>query len=143
MRQRVVCEGDFATYALRIEIDRALVGESVVRGAGLRHDRPLYLLRDYAVPAGLHRVRVTLTRREKSDSDTAAVVAALVPAADTGLFAGRAERETSERARRVRAAIPPSLVLDTAMVFTQRRVVLVTLNAERRALELRTETGGK
>lgn len=143
MRQRVVCDGGFATYLLRIEIDSQLVGESVVRGAGLRHDRPLYLLRDYAVPQGPHRVRVTLTRREKSDGDTATLVTAIVPGADTGLYAGRAQRETSERARRVRAAIPPSLVLDTALVFVPRRVVLVTLNAARRALELHAETGGK
>jgi len=39
--------------------------------------------------------------------------------------------------------MPHILLFDTAMLFMQRRVVLVTLNAERRALELRTETGGK
>ena len=49
MRQRVECEGGFATYALRVEVDGRAIGETVIHGAGLRHDRPLYLLRDYPV----------------------------------------------------------------------------------------------
>jgi hypothetical protein len=139
MRQRVECEGGFATYALRVEVGGRALGETVIHGAGLRHDRPLYLLRDYPVPPGQHRVRVTLTRREKTDDDAAAFAEAMVPDADTGLYAGRAEREADEHARRARAAIPPSLVLDTAIAFTPRQVALVTFNAERRILEIHTE----
>lgn len=139
MRQRVECEGGFATYALRVEVDGRAIGETVIHGAGLRHDRPLYLLRDYPVPPGQHRVRVTLTRREKTDNDAAAFAEAVVPDADTGLFAGRAQREVTERARRARAAIPPSLVLDTAFALTPRQVALVTFNAERRILQLHAE----
>lgn len=136
MRQRVECEGGFATYALRIDVDGQLLGESVIHGAGLRHDRPLYLLKDFPVPPGRHRIRVTLTRREKTDNDAAAFAQAGVPDVDTGLYAGRAGREADERARRARAAIPPSLTLDTALAFAPRRVVLVTFNAERRLLEM-------
>ena len=143
MRQRVECEGRFATYALRVEVDGRAIGESVIHGAGLRHDRPLYLLRDYPVPPGQHRVRVTLTRREKTDDDAADFDEAVVPDADTGLFAGRAQREVTERARSGRAAIPPTLVLDTAFAFTPRRVALVTFNAERRILELHAEAHRK
>lgn len=139
MRQQVECEGGFATYTLRVEVDGRAIGETVIHGAGLRHDRPLYLLRDYPVPPGRHRVRVTLTRREKTDNDAAAFVEAVVPDADTGLYAGRAQREATERARRARAAVPPSLVLDTAFAFPPRQVALVTFNAERRTLELRAE----
>ncbi len=139
MRQRVACTGRFATYALRVEVDGRAIGESVIHGAGLRHDRPLYLLRDYPVPPGQHRVRVTLTRREKTDDEAADFDEAVVPDADTGLFAGRAQREVTERARSGRAAIPPTLVLDTAFAFTPRRVALVTFNAERRILELHAE----
>jgi hypothetical protein len=137
MRLRVECEGRFATYALRVDVDNRAIGETVIHGAGLRHDRPLFLLKDYPVPAGRHRVRVMLTRREKLDNDTAASNAAVVPDADTGLYAGRAQREATERERRARAAIPPSLVLDTAFVFAPRHVALVTFNAERRVLELK------
>jgi hypothetical protein len=137
MRQRVECEGGFASYALRVELDGRVIGSSVFRGAGLRHDRPLYLLRDYAVPAGAHRVRISLTRRETTDNDAAAFARPVVPDADTGLFAGRAEREAAERARSARAALPPLLTLDTLVDFTARRVALVTFDAERRVLQVR------
>ncbi len=140
MRQRVVCEGVFATYLLRIEVDGRTIGESVIRGAGLRNDRPLYLLRDYVVPPGEHRFRVSLTRREKTDDDAAAYAKAVVPEVDTGRYAGRSQREATEHARRARAAIPATLVLDTAFSLTPQRVALVTLNAERRTLELHAES---
>ncbi|NOT07335.1 MAG: hypothetical protein HOP28_03930 [Gemmatimonadales bacterium] len=140
MRQRVECEGGFATYALRVEVDDRAIGETVIRGAGLRHDRPLYLLKDYAVSPGPHRFKVALTRRESADTGTVALSGVAVPEADTGLYAGRAQREAVERARRTRAAIPATLVLDTALTFAPGRVVLVTFNAERRLLELRTES---
>lgn len=136
MRQRVECDGHFATYALRVEADGRLLSESVIRGAGLRHDRPLYLLRDLDLSSGVHRVRVSFARREQTDGDTAGVAPVSGVAADTGIFAGRAERESVERARRARAAVPAHLVLDTSMVFAPDRVVVVTFNAERRALEV-------
>lgn len=136
MRQRVECEGTFATYTLKVEVDGRGVGEAVIHGAGLRHDRPLYLLRDFPMPAGEHHVRVSVMRREQTDDDAAAFAKAIVPDADTGLYAGRAQREAGDRARRARAAIPASLVLDTLFAFMPRRVALVTFNSERRVLEL-------
>jgi len=142
MRQRVECEGRFATYSLRVELDRRMAGEVVVKGGGLRQDRLLHLLREFAVPPGPHRLRVTFTRREQpADDSTAVVGAAPVPGseADTGLYAGRAQREVAERARRGQAAIPGQLALDTSLVFAPGRVVLVTLGAGHRMLELRTE----
>jgi hypothetical protein len=41
-----------------------------------------------------------------------------------------------ERARRGRAAVPPRLVLDTSLTILPRGVTVVTLNQERRTLEL-------
>jgi hypothetical protein len=134
MRQRMECEGRSATYALQVAVDEHQISEAVVQGAGLRHDRPLYLLRDFAVSPGPHRVRITLTRRERTDNDTVAFAPAPSQEADTGLFAGRAQREAVERARRAREAIPPRLTLDTSLVFSPRRVVLITLDAERKTL---------
>lgn len=139
MRQRVECEGGFATYRLAVEVDGHSAGESVVRGAGLRHDRPLYLLRDYPIAPGTHRIRVILSRREATDDDAAAFAPTAVPEADTGLYAGRAQREAAERVRRARAAIPSRLSLDTTVSFAPRRVMLVTFNAERRILELHSK----
>lgn len=141
MRQRVECEGRFATYALRVESDGRVLGETMVHGAGLRHDRPLYLLREYDVAPGMHRVRVSFTRRE-TPSAAAATFAQTTPIeVDTGIFAGRAQREAVEHARRVRAAIPAYLELDTTIVFAPREVMIVTFDSERRALVLLT--GGR
>ena len=136
MRQRVECDGRFATYALRVESDGHLIGEAVVHGAGLRHDRPLYVLREYDVAPGVHRVRVSFTRREKTDGDAAAFAPTASAEADTGLFAGRAQREAVERARRARAAIPAHLELDTTLAIAPRQVLVVTFAPEHRALVL-------
>ena len=134
MRQRVECEGRFATYALRVEADGRLVTRSVIRGAGLRHDRPMYLLRDFELSSGVRHVRIVFARRERKDDDAAVAGQPVGAEGDTGLFAGRAEREAVERARRRRAAIPASLVLDTVLNFAPDRVIVVTFDADRRAL---------
>lgn len=136
MRQRVECDGRFATYALRVESDGHVIGEAVVHGAGLRNDRPLYLLRDYDVAPGLHRVRVSFTRREKTDDDAAAFAPTAFAESDTGIFAGRAQREAVEHARRARAAIPAHLELDTTLSITPRQVLIVTFAPEHRTLVL-------
>jgi hypothetical protein len=136
MRQRVVCDGRFATYALRVEADGRLLSESIVRGAGLRNDRPVYLLRDFDLSSGEHRVRVSFTRRERTDTIAAYAAPSARAGADTGIFAGRAEREADERRRRARAAIPPRLVLDTTLAFAPGRVLVVTFDGDRRALEV-------
>ena len=142
MRQRVECDGRSATYALRVESDRRVIGETVVHGAGLRHDRPLYLLREYDVAPGVHRVRVSFTRREKTDDDAAAFAKVTSTEADTGIFAGRAQREAVEHARRARAAIPADLELDTTLAFAPRQVLIVTFDPERRALVLLARGSG-
>lgn len=136
MRQRVECEGTFASYTLRVEADQRVMSESVVRGAGLRHDRPIYLLRELPVPGGAHRVRISFARRERPRDRSADESTQGRSEPDTGIFAGRAEREEVERTRRRRAAIPSLLVLDTTLVFAPDRVVLITLDAERRTLEV-------
>lgn len=140
MRQRLECEGTTASYLLRVEVDGATVGESVIRGSGLRHDRPLYLLRDYAVSAGRHRIRVSFTRREAVGKGAVDSLPAPTEP-DTGLFAGRSQREVAERARTARAALPSALVLDTLIEFPSNRVVLVTFDAEQRMLTLLAEGG--
>lgn len=141
MRQRVECEGRFATYLLEVRADGRRVAAMTVRGAGLRHDRPIYLLREFPIPAGDRRIRVTFTRREQPSQQ--AEVGEESEPADTGISAGRAEREGVERARRGRAAIPPRLALDTSLTIAARSVVVVTLNQERRSLEVVQEPRGR
>lgn len=140
MRQRVECEGRFATYRLRVQVDTATLTERIVRGGGLRHDRPMHLLLDLDVPPGPHRLRVTLARVERvsgeADSSYAALGAARPEQSDTGLFAGRAQREASEHARRAMAAIPPRLDLDETAEFRRGRLLLVTFDSESRELRL-------
>lgn len=134
MRQRVECEGRFATYHLEVLIDGSAVHESVVRGAGLRHDRPIYLLRDIDVPAGEHRLTVAFVRREKTDDDAAAFQRDSDDDDESGTFAGRARREGDERARRALAAIPPRLRVETRLAMESGSVTLVTLGNDRRSL---------
>ena len=136
MRQRVECDGRFATYTLRVDADGRLLTEMLAKGAGLRHDRPLYVLREVDLTPGQHRLQISFRRRERTDGDAAAFAPAASRGADTGLFAGRAERESEERARRARAAIPAALSLDTTLTLAAGQVVVVTLDQERRVLEL-------
>ncbi len=141
MRQRVECDGRFATYDLRVTIDGKIVGESVVRGGGFRHDRSMYLLREMDIPSGKRHLQVSFTRHEKSVGDGASPASEAAAATDTGIFAGRATREVAERARRARAAVPPRLVLDTTIFVSDRRVVVITFDHERRALSIVNGTG--
>jgi hypothetical protein len=138
MRQRFECEGRFAMYDLHVAIDDRVVLETIVHGSGWRHDRPLYVLCDFEVTGGAHRVRVSFTRREHTIGDS--LLQGLAPSLgpDTGLFAGRAERERVERVRRARAAIPARLLLDTSLALTRGRVTVVTFDSDRRALGVMT-----
>jgi hypothetical protein len=136
MRQRIECEGAFATYSLRVLVGGKLVHESIVRGAGLRHDRPIYLLRDLQVSPGTHAVQVSFVRRESAGSDSVATESRTDDDDDSGTFHGRAEREREERARRARAAIPPRLVFDSVLNFAPGKVLVLTLDSERRSLVL-------
>ena len=142
MRQRVECDGKAATYALRVRVDGALLGDEVVQGGGLRHDRPMHLLQDYAVSPGVRRIQLEFSRRERASDDSLRGAAA-VPDADTGIFAGRAAREASERGRLTRAAVPPRLTLDTAITFAPQQVVLVTFDPDGRRLVLRVDTASR
>jgi hypothetical protein len=134
MRQRVECVGRFATYDLKVAIDGRRVHQSVARGAGLRNDRPIFLLREIDVPPGSHRVTVAFDRRERhTDADDREHDD---ESDEAGISEAREERERIERARRSRAAIPRSLALDSTIDFRAGQVVIVTLDAETRSLKL-------
>ncbi len=138
MRRRVECKGTFATYLLQVASDGRVIDERIVKGAGIRNDRPMYLLANYDLMAGDHRIRVTFTRREKTDDDSAAVTMhATSTGADSGIFAGRAAREEEERARRRRAAVPAAMEMDTLLTLAPGQVRLITFDAEARQLVIR------
>lgn len=101
MRQRVECEGNAATYDLLVSVDGVALDSSVVRGAGVRGDRPIFLLREHPVAVGARRLEVRFARREPPDS--------------------------AERSPRRGPASVSALALDTLVRFQRSAVVLVTV----------------
>lgn len=106
MRQRMECEGRSVTYALWVLVDEDTLEESVVRGSGLRQDRPVHLLRRHPVREGKHRVRVRLVRREERTDAEA--------------------RDRREQVERAQEALPPRAELDTVLEFGRGAAVMVT-----------------
>lgn len=140
MRQAVECEGTTATYRFEVRLDGAGIGDGVLRGGGFRNDRPIYLLRDLAVPPGEHLLRVELARVESARPDSVDQVA------DTaGLTLDREVREAEERMRRRQEALPGDLTLEERVTLAPRQVLLVTYDPGARRLVLRTgrEGGGR
>jgi hypothetical protein len=131
MREAVVCEGSTATYRLRVWRDDQLLDDEVLRGGGLRNDRPIYLLRDYPASPGTWRLQVEMRRVEMVAEDSTGSAAA-----DQGMSLDRGVRETEERARRRAEAVPAELRLDETVAVGPRQVVLVTWDAEARRLRV-------
>jgi hypothetical protein len=132
MRLRTECEGRFAAYALSVFIDAQAVLADTVRGGGLRHDRPIHVLRDLSVPPGVHTMRIALARIDSTtaSSDTSAI--------STGVLGDRAQREADERRRRAAEAIPSALSLDTTLTFSAGQAIMVSYLNEQRRLALIT-----
>lgn len=141
MRQSVICEGTTAAYRLEVRYQGDVIAEQVVRGGGLRHDRPLYVSRDIELPPGDAVITVKFVRvgsqkplgseHERSDR-----------ASDERLEHGRADamdpdrrrREGEERLHSREEAIPPALALERPLRLASRQVILVTYDSERRVL---------
>lgn len=70
MRQTEACVGTSASYALLVIAGTDTLASDVIRGGGLRGDRPLFVLREYPMPPGATRVRVRFERREDRASST-------------------------------------------------------------------------
>ena len=108
MRQAEVCEGRVLPYRLAVEVDDQPVANQVIRGAGAREDRPLYVYQDIPVQPGLHRIAIQFT------------------------LEGRPEAHEESR-----LATPPRLALDTTLSLAPRQVLLVTYDEEREQLVVR------
>ncbi|MGK2934252.1 MAG: hypothetical protein ACSLFE_03285 [Gemmatimonadaceae bacterium] len=150
MRQSVICEGTTARYRLEVRRNGELLHSQVVRGGGLRNDRPLYVSRDLPVPAGPAVFAVRLARidtipvEQRSDSsgddddddddgDDRHVEGGDVPRPGDPPPA-RARRERDERHRRQGEAIPAELGLDLNVTLEPREVVLVSYDQRSRRL---------
>jgi hypothetical protein len=138
MRQAVVCEGTTAAYRLEVRRDGALIAHQIVRGGGLRHDRPLYVFRDISLPPGDAAISVRFVRVDSAaDGASSGTPSALRSDDDrhsNAMDDGRRRREGEERIRSREEAIAASLSLERRFHFVAREVILVTYDAERREL---------
>jgi len=136
MRQAVVCTGTTATYRLEVRREGAVIADQIVRGGGLRHDRPLYVFRDISLPPGDAAIAVRFFRVDGVGKPTAsdAAVPAGSPQDRHSMNDDRRRREDEERIRGQEEAIPAVLPLERRFHFMPREVILVTYDAERREL---------
>jgi hypothetical protein len=138
MRQAVVCEGTTAAYRLEVRRDGALIADQIVRGGGLRHDRPLYVFRDISLPPGDAAISVRFVRVDSAAAGASSGTPSALRSDDdrhsNAMDDGRRRREGEERIRGREEAIAASLSLERRFHFVAREVILVTYDAERREL---------
>jgi hypothetical protein len=143
MRQSVICEGTTAAYRLEVQYQRQVIAEQVVRGGGLRHDRPLYVSRDIPLPSGDALISVKFVRIDSQKPRTALEqersertgAEPLEPGRQSGAMdSDRRRREGEERLHSREEAVPAVLSLERRLRFASRTVMLVTYDAERREL---------
>ena len=66
MRLRLECEGRFARYLLQLTVDGTAALADTVQGDGLRHDRPMHVLREHPLPPGARRIQASLVRLDST-----------------------------------------------------------------------------
>lgn len=140
MRREVICEGvHVAPYRLRVAVDEHTLADGIVAGTGVAGDRPIYLLREFAIHPGERRVQVTFDRQ--APAGDAGETGEGSGAANPGRDQPRPGRESTQRdhereARR--GTVPPHLTIDTTLVVRAGSVILVTYDSELRRLQLVT-----
>lgn len=138
MRQTVLCEGTTARYQLSAHRNGRTVFSSVIRGGGLRNDRPLYVSRDIEVAHGPALYTIQLKRldspADKRDRKQESHEEREDSLHESTELPTRAEREHDERRRRQEEAIPSNLHLDLEADLNPREVLLITYNSEERRL---------
>lgn len=132
MRQQVVCVGTAARYRLTIEVDRRNLADLALTGGGARQDRPIHVLREFPLPAGRHHLSVRMVRTDSIPAE--AGPDAPDPEGERGISRDRDTRESEERDRRRREAMPVRLSLDTILDVMPGRVILVTYDAMQRRI---------
>lgn len=151
MRQRVVCEGETATYRLEVLRNGVLADTALLRGGGLRRDRQLYVFRELRVPSGQLELVVRMARNEvdeDEDEDSAGEERGDEPdasgAGDDRKEDGehhpapatdRERREVEERSRRVADEVPERLELRETVTLAPREVLLITYDQAARRLQ--------
>ncbi len=107
MRQAQVCEGRLLPHELTVDLDGRRVVAELVRAAGAREDRPIYVFRELSVSPGGHDLALAFVRQGRRADDTTAVVT------------------------------PDTLTLATHLTLAPKEVALVTYDADARQLTVR------
>lgn len=102
MRQARDCRGAAATYRLRLSVDGTPTAEQTFEGRGLRNDRAIFVLDEFALQPGLRHIVLRFSRVEPSTAPM---------------------DSTSVR----RGAVPRELLLDTTVTVAASSVALVSL----------------
>lgn len=105
MRQEEICEGRPVSYRLEVRVDGELRHRHTVRAEGARADRPMQVFETLTLEPGARDVRVVFERADEGDASSS--------------------ESTS---------LPDRLVFDRRVDVAARDVVLVTWDADRRAL---------
>ena len=66
MQRKEICETQAISYQSVIELDGSKVFEQIHEHQGVRGDSPLYISDELSIPAGRHRIRVTLQPKDGS-----------------------------------------------------------------------------
>ena len=141
MRQAVVCDGTTASYRLEVRYRGGVIAEQVVRGGGLRHDRPLYVSRDIQLPPGDADISVRFVRVDAqappATSEKDHLERSGADRSDSGAHSDvmdpdRRRREGEERRHSREETVPPLLSLERQLHLASRQVILVTYDSERR-----------
>jgi hypothetical protein len=137
MRRDQVCERRMLPYRLLVRIDGATVYDDVVRPAGAREDRPLYVFRELPVGPGEYRVDVLWEQDRPSPP-------AAEPAADPADPAGGGRQHVSPGSGAPRP-VPERLELAATLRLEPGDVALITYDVDRHVLVARgrgTVAGG-
>lgn len=135
MRQPVVCEGRSAEYRLVVRRNGTTIADEPIRGGGARHDRPIYLYREYPTPAGTYALEVRFLL-----ADSAGEGGRTGRTNGTDEQGGRTGR-TNEAQRT--QTVPPVLHFSTTVEILPRQVMLVTYDVDQRRLVLRSPGGSQ
>jgi hypothetical protein len=69
MQREEICEGTVLPYRLRVVLNELQQVDQIVRSAGARQDRPLFVLQELPVPAGTHHLFVEFIRQGEPSGD--------------------------------------------------------------------------
>lgn len=147
LRREEVCEGRVAPYRLHVLVDGTVADSGLVRAAGARQDRPIYVFREISIEPGAHRLEISFVSESPPGLSVEGPVAEGLAAADSGVVgpdsSGARPGSTAVPlagaaggTARTAEAAPVELHLDTRLTLKPREIALVVYDPVRRELVL-------